>query len=137
MHIVCRSVWRLLNRVFDFEAEVDMISFLNVCGFSSIGTFRKETRAPRSSRLFCIGVPERHHRCSAERLETAWYCFVERFRMSCAGPVSSGGRSSKPEEIFTFVEHDSEPFIFCKGVFAPTELGCNCGIGGKNYSFTL
>ena len=82
--IVWRSVRRLSKRVFNFEAVGFVMNFRNVGAFSSMGTLRKETRDPRSSRLFCMGVPVRHQRCCAERLTTAWNWFVNRFRMSWA-----------------------------------------------------
>lgn len=51
---------------------------------SSRGTRRKDTRAPRSSRSFCIGVPVRHQRLSAEILHAASWILVDLDFMWCA-----------------------------------------------------
>lgn len=41
----------------------------------------------RSSRLFCIGVPVKHHRLSACKFMIAWNIFVDRFRIWWASRV--------------------------------------------------
>lgn len=80
--MVLRRSLRLENRSLEFEVDWFVIYFRNVGAFSKIGTLRKATNAPRSSRLFCMGVPVRHQRWTAARLATAWNCFVDLFLIS-------------------------------------------------------
>lgn len=61
-----------------------MMCFRKTSRSSSSGTRRKDTRAPRSSRSFCIGVPVRHQRLSAEILDAASWILVDLDFMWCA-----------------------------------------------------
>lgn len=77
-----RSILKFEKRSLELDIDWFVICLRNVGAFSRIGTFRNVTRAPRSSRLFWIGVPVRHQRWSASRLAIAWNCFVDLFLTS-------------------------------------------------------
>lgn len=83
-----QTVWRRVCRFrylfLEFDVVGPIIYLRKVGALSRIGTLRNDISAPRSSRLFWIGVPVRHHRCSAVSPWTAWNCLVERFRISWA-----------------------------------------------------
>ena len=83
-----QTVWRRVCRFrylfLEFNVVGAIIYLRKVGALSRIGSLRNDISAPRSSRLFWIGVPVRHQRCCAVSPWTAWNCLVERFRISWA-----------------------------------------------------